>query len=422
MSRVRVSTLPNGLTVITDPMPQVATVALGVFIGVGARHETPEVNGVTHLIEHMLFKGTKRRNARQIAEAMEDVGGQMNAYTGRETTAFYAKVLKEDTALALDVIGDLILNASFDPAELDRERQVILQEIGEARDIPDDIVFDEFQARAYPDQAIGRPVLGTEVIVRNLPRADILAYLRATYVAKNMVVAAAGAVDHEAFVRLVETGFEGLASGEMRAPEPASYRGGDLFIARDLEQVHMVLGFDGIPVRDPDYYAIAVLSVLLGGGMSSRLFQEIREARGLAYSIYSFTSAYEDGGLFGVYIGTDPARAGEAFPVILSELHKTADALTEAEIDRAKAQLKAMSLMSLESVSGRCEQAARHIMAYGRPIPTEEIVEKIRAVGAGDLKRVAERVFSSRATFTALGPQRALSALQDMDARRFAAG
>lgn len=281
MSTIKVTTLPNGLRVATDSMPHVETTSLGVWVGVGTRNERAEVNGVAHLVEHMVFKGTPTRTAFDISEQIEAVGGHMNAYTTREHTAYYAKVLKEDAALALDVIGDMLQHSLLDEDELVRERDVVLQEIGQAEDTPDDIIFDHFQARAFPDQALGRPVLGQPEIIGALPRDALVDYIGGNYSGRTMVLAASGRIDHGWLVEKAAEVFRDLpAPADPAALDPARYTGGDFREDRDLEQLHIVLGFEGVGVHDPDYYAHSVLSTLLGGGMSSRLFQEVREKRG----------------------------------------------------------------------------------------------------------------------------------------------
>jgi predicted Zn-dependent peptidase len=401
---VRITTLPNGLRVATDRMDSVETVSLGVWAGVGTRHETKEHNGVAHLLEHMAFKGTRRRSARQIAEEIESVGGLLNAYTGREQTAYYAKMLAPDMPLAIDVLSDILQNSVYDPAELERERAVVLQEIGQAEDTPDDIIFDHFQERAFPDQPMGWPVLGRAEIVGALPRDVVAGYLETRYRPERMIVAAAGNVDHDRLVELASKSLDRLPTGAAPGTAAADYRGGEYREDRDLEQVNVVLGFSGVSYNDPDYYAAAVLSQLLGGGMSSRLFQEVREKRGLVYSIHTFSSAYSDAGLFGVYAGTGEKEAAEMMPVICDEVLKVAGTLSEEEVKRAAAQLKAGTLMSREGTSSRCEQLASQLLLYDRPIPAEEIVAKIEAVGSADVARVAKRIFASSPTLASLGP------------------
>ncbi len=417
---VQVTRLENGLRVATDSVPHVETVALGAFIGVGTRHEPAELNGVAHLLEHMAFKGTARRSARDIAEEIEAVGGQLNAYTGRESTAFHAKVLKEHTGLALDILSDILLHPRFDAEELRRERQVVLQEIGQTHDTPDDIIFDHFQETAFPGQGVGRPVLGRAEIVARLERDVLQAYLDGHYGAEHMVVAAAGNIAHETFVEMVAQAFGELRRVTPAAAEPARYVGGDYREARALEQVHVILGMPGVGYRDDDYYTAAVLATLLGGGMSSRLFQKVREERGLVYTIFAFHGAAVDSGLFGVYAGTGEAEVGELLPVVCDEIGAVARHVEGAELDRARAQLKASILMAQESTSGRCEQLANQLLIYGRPLSTDEIVQAVEAVDAAAVQRLAGRLAESTPTLTCLGPIERVEPFDDV-VRRFAA-
>ncbi len=403
-SSVRISRLDNGLTVMTDRMPSVETASLGVWVNAGTRHETADINGVSHLLEHMAFKGTERRSARGIAEEIEAVGGHLNAYTSREHTAYYAKVLKEDVGLAFDIIADILQHSTLDAEELAREQAVVVQEINQSIDTPDDIVFDYFQATAYPSQAVGRPVLGTAELVRAMSRQTVADYMRANYGAGRMILAAAGNIEHDAVVDLVQRQFTALPPSRPAPEDKARYQGGDFREERDLEQVHVVLGFDGVSYDDPDFYAVSVMSTLLGGGMSSRLFQEVREKRGLVYSIYSFASSYVDGGVFAIYAGTGADEVGEVIPLVCDEVMKVTAGIQPEEILRARAQLKASILMSQESTSSRCEQLARQMLAYGRPVPVDEVVAKIEAVDAEAAVKAAKRIFASAPTFAAIGP------------------
>jgi predicted Zn-dependent peptidase len=402
---VRITTLDNGLRVVTNHMASVQSVSLGAWIEIGARHETPELNGISHMLEHMAFKGTTTRNALQLAEEIENVGGHINAYTSRENTAYYAKVLKEDVALAVDVIADILQNSIIDADELERERSVILQEIYQANDTPDDIVFDHFQLTAYPDQAMGRPVLGEADIVKSLSRETVLSYMQGNYATSRMVFSAAGNLDHDSLVALLEQKFTSLPRDTKIQADPTCYQGGSFVENRpNLEQVHLVAGFDAVQYDDPDFYSLSVMSTLFGGGMSSRLFQEIREKRGLVYSIYSFISAYDDGGMLGLYAGTGRDQIKELVPVLSDEIIKVCDTVSEDEVLRARAQLKSSILMSLESTSTRCEQLARQLTVFNRIIPAEEVVEKIDAIDVDAVCNVARRVFNSAPTLTALGP------------------
>ena len=411
---VTVSNLGNGLRVVTHQMVSVETVSLGAWVNVGTRHERPEINGIAHMLEHMAFKGTHRRSARAIAEEIESVGGHLNAYTSREFTAYYATLLKGDEPLAVDIIADILQHSLFDETELARERAVILQEIAQANDMPDDLVFDRFQETAFPDQAVGRPVLGTAERVSAMPGEALRTYMDENYTAPRMVVTAAGNLDHDSFAGLVGAAFDGLRLEGVRTEEPASYAGGEVRDERKLEQVHLVLGFEGLAYVDPDYYALSVLSTILGGGMSSRLFQEVREARGLAYAIFAFSSSYVDAGLFGVYAGAGEREAKDVVPVVCDVLRDIGTTVTEDELKRARAQIKAGVLMSLESTASRCEQLARQIHVFGRPIPVDEVAANIDAVDRAALGRVAERLLKRRPTFAALGPIGQVPALDDI--------
>ena len=401
---VSITTLPSGLTVLTERMDRVETVSFGAYIGAGTRHETAAENGVAHFLEHMAFKGTTSRSAVDIAEAIENVGGHINAYTSREQTAYYVKLLKEDLALGVDIIGDILCHSSFDADELERERGVILQEIGQANDTPDDIVFDHFQSAAYPAQPMGRPVLGTETIIRNMKREALPGFMGQHYTPQNMVVAASGNLRHEDVVDLVARHFADLPNAQQEDPMPADYTGGEFREMRELDQAHIVLGFSAPGYGEADYYPAMLLSTLLGGGMSSRLFQEIREKRGLVYSIYSFTAPARDGGLFGIYAGTGESEAAELMPVTLEELAKVQQNVTAAELNRARAQLKAGLLMSLESTGSRCEQLARQWQIFGRVIPAAETVAKIEAVTEAEIRAVGAKIFRTRPTLATLGP------------------
>jgi predicted Zn-dependent peptidase len=401
---VRQTTLENGLRIVTHTMDAVETVSVGVFVDAGTRDEPVEINGVAHLLEHMAFKGTKRRSALDIVAEIEEVGGHLNAYTSREHTAYYAKVLKEDTPLAVDILADILQHSTFEPEELARERSVVLQEIGQAHDTPDDVVFDHFQATAFPDQPLGRPVLGDAELVRSMSREAIMGYMDKAYGAGSMVLSAAGMIEHDQLVALASHLFRDLPDRQPISNETASYGGGSHLIDRDLEQVHLTVGFPGLGMHDPDIYASTVMSVLFGGGMSSRLFQEIRERRGLVYSIHSYCSCYSDCGLFGIYAGTGEEEIAELLPVLADEVRRLAASLEEGEVRRARNQLKAATLMSLESTGSRAEQLGEQMLVFGRPLPIEEIVSRIDAIDVDAVRRVAERIFAGRPSLAAIGP------------------
>jgi predicted Zn-dependent peptidase len=402
---VEITPLSSGLVVITDAMPHLETASLGVWVSCGSRAEDPDEHGISHFLEHMAFKGTAQRSARQIAEEIEAVGGDLNAATGVEMTAYYARVLKADVPLALDVLSDILSNPRFDPDEINREKNVIIQEIGSVEDTPDDLVFDHLQSTAFTDQPVGRSILGTRATVRSFDAERLRTYLSRNYRAPGIVIAAAGAVDHAAVVAEVQRRFGKFNGPAAQRPAPAKFYGGVHIEPRDLEQVHIALALEGVPQRDPALYSLQVFTNILGGGMSSRLFQEVREQRGLCYSIYAFHSPYLDTGLFGLYAGTDAADAPELMRVVVGEITAAADSITEAEVARAKAQMKAGLLMALESSSARAEQLARQMIIYGRPIPVEEIVAKVDGVTV-DSTRAAGRALLARGrpALAALGP------------------
>lgn len=410
MMGVEVTKLPTGLTVVTDTMPHLETAALGVWAGVGGRDEKPDEHGISHLLEHMAFKGTTTRSAREIVETVEAVGGDLNAGTSTETTAYYARVLKADVPMALDVLSDILANPSFVPEELEREKNVIVQEIGAAQDTPDDVVFEHLNELCFPDQPMGRSLLGTAKTLEAFDRDKLHGYLSTHYRGPDMVVAAAGAIDHQRVVEDVTKRFASFNGGEGPKPLPAAFgKGGSRVVHRDLEQAHLTLALEGVPQADPSLFSLQVFTNILGGGMSSRLFQEVRENRGLCYSVYTFHAPYSDTGFFGLYTGTDPADAPEMMEVVVDIIGNAVETLSEAEVARAKAQMKAGLLMALESCSARAEQLARHILAYGRPQTLQEMVAKIEAVSVESARDAARALLArSKPAVVALGTGRGL--------------
>jgi predicted Zn-dependent peptidase len=377
---VALTTLKSGINVVTDTMPHLETASLGVWVNSGSRDERREEHGISHFLEHMAFKGTQRRSARQIAEEIEAVGGDLNAATSAENTAYYARVLKADVPLALDVLADILSEPAFDREELAREQNVIIQEIGAVADTPDDLVFEHLQDIAFPDQPLGRSILGTAKTVKSFDGNKLRDYLARHYRAPDIVIAAAGAVDHAAVVGEVEKRFASFNGPHSPAPEAARFGGGTHVEKRELEQVHIALALPGLAQQDPALYSLQMFTNVVGGGMSSRLFQEAREKRGRCYSIYSFHAPYSDVGMFGLYAGTDAADSSELMRLIVDEIANTAETISEAEIARTKAQMKAGLLMALESSGDRIGQLARQMIAWGRPIPLDELVEKVEAV------------------------------------------
>jgi len=399
------SELANGLTVASHAMSEVETVSLGLWVGAGSRSEAASEHGVAHFLEHMAFKGTARRSAKDIAEEIEAVGGDLNAATGVDSTAYYARVLRTDLALALDILSDIIVSPRFDRAELGRERDVILQEIAAALDSPEDIAFDLVQEAAFPNQPVGRPILGTVESVSRFKRAHLASYLAAHYHGPNMVLAAAGAVDHAALVAEAERRLGSFDTHATPQPESALYAGGARRSEKSFEQTHLVLAFQAPAYRHPDYFTAQICAGALGGGMSSRLFQEVRERRGLCYAIYSFSSGLSDSGMFAIHAAGAPERAHQLFAVIRDELVKAADeGFVEDEVARVKAQLKMGLLTGLESSSARAEQLARQILIHGRPLTTEELIEKVEQVQAADLQALVARMLSSPLGLATVGP------------------
>ena len=402
---VEIHTLSNGMRIVTEHMPGLESAALGVWVSAGGRHETVEQNGIAHFLEHMAFKGTQRRSAVQIAEEIEDVGGYINAYTSREVTAYYARVLKNDVPLALDLISDIVLNPIFDPREIEVERGVILQEIGQAADTPDDIIFDWLQAQAFPEQPLGRTILGPAERVRAFDRADFDRFIAQHYGPEQLILSAAGAVDHDEIVRLAEAAFGHLKSATGTLAQPGQFAGGEHRVVKGLEQAHFTLALEAPGYRADEIYAAQIFATALGGGMSSRLFQEIREKRGLCYTIYSQVGSYDDTGLLTIYAGTSAEDLPELVGLTIDELKRSADTLTETELARARAQMKAGLLMGLESPSSRAERLARLVAIWNRVPDLEETVTRIDGVTLQGLRAQAGALATSgRAAMALYGP------------------
>lgn len=410
---IKVTTLDSGLRVITDTVTDMETVAVGAWADVGTRNEDLQHNGVAHMVEHMMFNGTPTRTSLQIAESIEDVGGQVNAYTSREITAYYVHLLKNDMPMAMDILSDILQRPTFPDAELEKERGVIIQEIGMTNDTPDDVVFDQFQETAYPDQALGAPILGREEIIKGMKKETLYDYVHRFYTPEKLVISAAGNVDHDSFVAMTDGLFSALPKDTHQPYAPASYKGGDSRTEKDLEQTHVVLGFQGIDRKDPEYYAASILGTVLGGGMSSRLFQEVREKRGLVYSIYSSHSSYHDDGQFEIYAGTGPEHLNELIPVVCDEIVKIMQSpASVAEINRAKAQIKAGILMSRESMLSRANRQAKYLINFGNAPDTNKLISLVDAVTPERVQKIAQKIFVGKPTLAALGP---IDGLEDYD-------
>jgi len=401
---LQITTLANGLRIVTEHMPGLKSASVGIWVQAGGRHETAQQNGIAHFLEHMAFKGTARRTSLQIAEAIEDVGGYINAYTSKEMTAYYARCLVADVPLALDVISDIVLNPLFDQKEIETERHVILQEIGQALDTPDDIVFDWLQEVAYPDQPFGRTILGPAERVSAFGEVDLRQFVGQHYGPNQMILSAAGGVDHDSIVAQAEQVFGHLAALGSSVIQPAAFIGGERREVKKLEQVHFAMSFEAPGYRHADVYAAQVYSMAMGGGMSSRLFQKIREERGLCYSIFAQSGAYEDTGSITLYAGTSKAEIGELTRLTVDEMKRAADDMTEAEVARARSQLKAGLLMGLESPSNRAERNSRLLAIWGRVPDIDEAVEKIDGVTTEDVRRFAGELSGAKTALALYGP------------------
>lgn len=414
-----ISRLANGLTVITHSMPHLETTSLGVWVGVGSRHETAAENGISHFLEHMSFKGTATRTAQAIAEEIEAVGGELNAATGLETTAYFARVLKGDEGVALELLADILLNSRFSPDELEREREVILQEIASIRDSPEEIAFELVNEAAYPGQAVGQTILGPAANVRRFSPADLSAFLARHYRPQRMVLSAAGAIQHAPLVRHAEALFGGLTQDEIVGEQRAHYQGGVRWHQKRFEQGHLVLAFEAPSYRDNAYFTAQVFSGLFGGGMSSRLFQEAREKRGLCYSIYSSAWGLGDTGLLAVHAATGTEMVRSLIDVTGGELEDlAANGPSAAELGRAKAQLKAGLLISLESSSARAEQMARQMLTHGRIVGSDELIRKVDNVAAEDVGLFAQRILAGKPSVAVVGAGKASERLASEAAQR----
>jgi predicted Zn-dependent peptidase len=403
---VKLHTLSNGFQIVTEHMPGFQSASLGIWIKAGGRHERAEENGIAHFLEHMAFKGTKSRSALQIAEMIEDVGGYINAYTSREVTAYYTRVLKEDVALSINLLFDILQNSIFEEKEIEVERGVILQEIGQSLDTPDDVIFDWLQDISYPDQALGRTILGPSERVKNFSRANLIDFIAQHYHPERMILSAAGGIDHDEIIRLAEASFGTLP---MRAaPEnfgKAKFVGGEFRKEKSLEQAHVALAFESPSYRDDDIYTAQIYSVALGGGMSSRLFQEIREKRGLCYTIFAQAGAFSDSGMMTIYAGTSEAQVPDLMALTFDELRRAAEDMSSNELERARAQMKAGMLMGLESASNRAERLARQVQVWGYVPELEETVAKIENVTLDRLRSFSEHIASKAPAALALyGP------------------
>ena len=413
----RLTTLESGLRVASEFLPGVETVAVAVTCGVGARYESENENGLSHLLEHMAFKGTKTRSARDIAETFDNIGGQLNAYTSMELTVYYAKVLKDDVRLAVDILGDIMQHSVFSEKELRREQGVIIQEIAMHRDTPEDLLVDYLDETMFPDQPLGRSILSTEDRIAGYTRDSLVAYMGTHYKPPRMVLSAAGNIDHDALVALAREYFA-LPKAE-RGPKhaTATYVGGNRRVTDELEQLHLAYGLPTVTMRSPQFYAMQVYANILGGGMSSRLFQEVREKRGLAYSVYAIGSAYDDVGVMSIYSATAPDKAAELSRVLCEQVAGMAQTVSEAELLRAKNQLKAELLMSRESTQNVASWIGRHLMNYGEYRQAHDIATRIDAVTAADVSDVGGALLREKLTVAALGDVKGVAPYDELAAK-----
>lgn len=397
MTAPRKSTLDNGIRVVTEAMPEVRSVSIGFWVGVGSRDEEPRFGGATHFLEHLLFKGTDSRTALEIAESMDAVGGDLNAFTTKEFTCYYARALDDDRALAFDILIDITRNPTFPKSEVEIERGVILEEIRAHEDDPGDVAHELFYHTLWPEHPLGRPILGSGELVAGMDRDEISAYFRTHYLPENLVIAAAGNIDHDEVVERIEAGFDGLTGGRPRREMTPAVAGARIgVISRPSEQAHLLFGMLGLAHQDEDRYALTVLNHILGGGMSSRLFQEIREKRGLAYSVYSYKSLYDETGTFGVYAGTNPTQAREVIDLIETELAKLLkDGVTEIEIERARGHLKGSLALGHEDSGSRMSRIGRGELVANELLTVDDLVARVDAVSRDDVNRVAERVIGA---------------------------
>jgi predicted Zn-dependent peptidase len=419
---VRLHTLANGVRVVCDPMPGLETLALSVVAGRGARYEDVAHSGWSHLLEHMVFKGAGGRSAREIVEAIENQGGQLNAATGYERTSFQTRALKGSLPLAMDVTADLLLRPTLDAGDLVREKQVVAQEIAEAADTPDDLVFELAQEKAFDGQSLGRPILGTPKSLKPAAPGSMADWRAALYAPDRLVVSAAGAVDEDEVLKLAERAFGHLpATPGAPTPAKATFTGGVAARGRKLEQAHLVLLLPAVGASDDDYFVLRVFAEALGGGMSSRLFQEAREERGLAYTIDAYADTYEDVGMLGIYAGCGAGDAAELSRICADQIVGLTSSVGEAELARAKAQLKASMFMGREQPLSRAEQAAGQALLFGRLYPATEIAQAIDAVAPADFARLGERMTrEKRSVVSVLGSKAAMAAPDAFEAALFA--
>lgn len=399
----KVSKLKNEITIATDTINNFETVSLGLFVNIGSVNENSNQTGISHFLEHMAFKGTKKRSALDISYEIESVGGVINAFTSKEITAFHVKVLKDNVDLAVDIISDIVQNSTFDKIEFEKERGVIIQEIRQLNDAPDDLVFDMFQSKCFEGEKLGTQILGSEENILAYSPNDLDSYIKSKYTTDKMVFAASGNINHNKLKILTEEHTTKLNYFNIDPVEKQIYKGGFVFKKKKLEQTHLIYGLEGLSYTDDKKFALSVLSTILGGGMSSRLFQEVREKRGLVYSIFAFCSNYKDTGTFGVYAACEDKKAKEVIDIIRFELKKIIDDITEEELQKAKTQLKASLLMGLESSSTRMERLANQILLHKKISSPSETAQKIESIQIDSVKSLISNMLQSKPTLAIIG-------------------
>ncbi len=401
-----VSTLPNGLTVLTYNMPHVQSVAINLIVMVGSRYETISEMGISHFLEHMAFKGTETRTARDIAEEFDAIGGHFNAYTSREQTVYYAKTLKSDCYNAMEILADIIQNSAFKQEDIEKEHQVILQEIAGVYDNPDELVYEKFYEVAYQNQPLGRSILGDKKTIAKFNGDSFSAYLAKHYNAGNMYLSVAGNVQHDEILSYAAKLFSSLKNEKRDTFAKAQYFGGCNAITKDLEQTNIVLGFESVPYSNTQqFYHAQMMSLILGGGISSRLFQQIRENLGLAYSVGAYNSAYYDSGLFSIFVSTNHDKVKLLADSLIIEIKKLVDNVEDAELERAKAQVKASIYMAEEKSSYKSEEIGKNFAIFGKYMPLNEIMSDISATSKNDIIKMARQVFASKPTVSIAGPR-----------------
>lgn len=413
MPDIKLTTLDSGLRIVTDPVNSVESAALGVWIDTGSRNEDGKNHGAAHMVEHMLFKGTTSRTAKEIAASIENVGGSMNAYTSREVTSYHCHVMAEDVNLGIDVISDMVQNSTLPDDEVERERQVVLQEIGMTYDTPDDIIFDHFYETAYGNQPFGAPILGTVDSITNMKREALTDFIGQNYTPENTVVSISGKFDDNV-IETIKNSFGNLPTAKKQKQKKPAYTSAEYREQKELEQAHIILGFKGMDRFHDNFYASQALSRILGGGMSSRLFQEVREKRGLAYSIFSFISGYSDAGLFGIYCGTSADDVPELMKVLNDQTCNAAATITQDELDKAKSQLKAGLIMARESMMRRADQQAKYAIYRNEKFDAQHLIEKINAITIKQIQQTANDIFKSEPVLCGLGPLQNLPAYEDI--------